>query len=142
VSASASASAVILLDTDAFSAVFRDPADHPYRSVTDGRRLIITLFTCAETLAGAAQANWGPARVARLEAALARLGIVQITMRIVRTYADVTATATRIGHPLAGPTQVTDRWIAATAIHHNLPLLTGNTRHFDDFPGLTLVTTT
>ena len=132
---------IILLDTDAFSAVFRDPADHPYHGVTEGRRLVITLFTCAETLAGATQANWGPARVARLEEALARLGVIQVTMRIVRTYAEVTATAARIGHALAGPTQVTDRWIAATAIRHQLPLLTGNTRHFDGFPGLNLVTT-
>jgi predicted nucleic acid-binding protein len=126
---SAAAGAVTLLDTAAFSAVFRDPA-------------IVTLFTCAETLAGARTGQLGSRTCRSTGSALARLGIVQITMGVVRTYAQVTATATRIGHPLAGPTQVTDRWIAATAIHHNLPLLTGNARHFNDFPALTLVATT
>jgi len=32
-----------------------------------------------------------------------------------------------------------DRWIAATALHYHVPLLTGNRRHFQDFPGLRLV---
>ena len=33
-----------------------------------------------------------------------------------------------------------DRWIAACAIHHRLPLLTNNARHFRGITGLTVIT--
>lgn len=33
-----------------------------------------------------------------------------------------------------------DRWIAACAIHHKLPLVTNNAAHFRGIAGLTLIT--
>lgn len=32
-----------------------------------------------------------------------------------------------------------DAWIASTALRHDIPLATNNTRHFEGIPGLTLV---
>ena len=33
-----------------------------------------------------------------------------------------------------------DRWIAACALHHQLPLVTNNARHFEGITGLTVIT--
>jgi tRNA(fMet)-specific endonuclease VapC len=36
--------------------------------------------------------------------------------------------------------QTNDLWVCTTAVYHNAPLLTANLRHFENFPGLTLLT--
>jgi len=37
------------------------------------------------------------------------------------------------------PRQDNDLWIAATALRHEIPLVTHNRRDFEDIPGLTLI---
>lgn len=47
--------------------------------------------------------------------------------------------AQHAGHPLGQNSQTNDLWICATAIYHNAPLLTLNRRHFENFPGLVIL---
>jgi tRNA(fMet)-specific endonuclease VapC len=49
------------------------------------------------------------------------------------------AQARKASHALGADTQANDLWICATAIYHDAPLLTANRRHFEDFPGLSLL---
>jgi predicted nucleic acid-binding protein len=57
-----------------------------------------------------------------------------------RTCAQLRAVAVRLGHPLGHRANANDLWIAACAVHHGLPLVTGNPRHFAGLPGLTVLT--
>ncbi len=130
----------VLLDTDVFSVLFRGgPAAVGYRRVLVGSQVLISVFTQAEVLAGAELRGWGAGRLARLEEALASVITLELSDGVVRRYANVVAVATRTGHPLQGATQVVDRWIAASALEYEVPLLTGNRRHFDSLPGLTVL---
>jgi tRNA(fMet)-specific endonuclease VapC len=49
------------------------------------------------------------------------------------------AQAVKSGHPLGANTQANDLWVCAIAMYHDAPLLTANRRHFEDFPGLSLL---
>lgn len=42
------------------------------------------------------------------------------------------------GHPLGQPEHSNDAWIAATAVAHGVPLVTGNRRHFVGARNLTV----
>ena len=37
------------------------------------------------------------------------------------------------------PMSLQDSWIAATAIRHTMPLVTHNRKHFENVPGLTVI---
>jgi len=95
--------------------------------------------TVAELLFGAAKAGWGVERLLRLEAALGGVTVLLPDMALVRTCGWLRAEAVRLGHPLGDRANANDLWIAACAVHHRLPLVTGNVRHFDGLPWLTLL---
>lgn len=50
-------------------------------------------------------------------------------------WAQITADCARRGHPK----QDNDLWIAATALRHDIPLVTHNRRDFEDVVGLTVI---
>jgi len=130
----------VLLDTDVFSALlFGGPDATRYDTAISGRETLLSSFSQGEVLAGAAMREWGPRRLDELEGLLDRMVLLEVTADVVRGYASIRAEAKRIGHPLDGPSQLIDRWIAATALAYRVPLLTGNRKHFDGFPGLELV---
>jgi len=130
----------VLLDTDVFSSLlFGGPDATWYDTAVAGREMLLSAFSHGEVLAGAAMREWGPRRMDELEGLLGRMVLLEVTEDVVRSYASVRAEAKRIGHPLHGPSQLIDRWIAATALAYQVPLLTGNRKHFDGFPGLELV---
>lgn len=102
-------------------------------------RSAVAFPTVAELLFGAAKAEWGPPRLARLDAALADVTILLPDEGLVRACARLRADAARLGHPLAHRANANDLWIAACAVHHRLPLVTGNMRHFAGLPCLVVL---
>ena len=129
----------LVLDTDVFSELteLRPRADHFARLI--GRVETALAFpTVAELYHGAVKARWGEARIARLENELDRYGVLWPTEELLRLCGTMRAEAARLGHPLGQPEHANDLWIAACAIHYGVPLLTGNTRHFQGLPGLEL----
>lgn len=145
----ASAEQAVLLDTDVFSALYatsreialkqRPPVDS-WRAALTGSRPLIAFQTRAELLAGAYLANWGARRLNELHAQLDRTPTVDEDVDVIEAYARLLADSQKIGHPLGDArNHVGDRWIAACAIAKGLPLLTGNRRHFENAPGLSLV---
>ncbi|WP_433675682.1 PIN domain-containing protein [Microbacterium gorillae] len=140
---------VALLDTDVYSALFITPAGvvarqgHPvaaWRLALAGSRPVISFQTRAEVLAGALLAGWGQKRLDQTRAQLDATPTVDEDVDVVDAYSRLLADARSLGHPLGtAKDHVGDRWIAACAIAKQLPLLTGNTKHFRGAPGLELI---
>jgi tRNA(fMet)-specific endonuclease VapC len=65
---------------------------------------------------------------------LADIDILPVTLTIARRFAAIRGELRRAGNLILDM----DLLIAATAIEHDLTLVTGNRRHFDRIPGLTL----
>ena len=78
----------------------------------------------------------------RNKAELERLkkGLAQQGTRILPVTEAISEQAARLidQHTLASGLQLGDALIAATALEHHLPLLTGNTKHFAPIPELTI----
>lgn len=139
----------ILLDTDVFSALYVTPPEivarqgHPvgdWTAVLTGQRPMISFQTRAEALSGALRANWGKKRMDGLTRKLDSTPTIDEDRDVVDAYARLLADAQRAGHPFGTPKQhVGDRWIAACAIAKQVPLLTGNLKHFANAPGLELL---
>ncbi len=106
-----------------------------------GRRPLISFQTRAEVLSGAYLAGWGEKRLEALFAILDAMPTIDEDRAVVEAYARLLAAAQKAGHPFGNNAHhVGDRWIAACAIAKDVPLLTGNHKHFDGAPGLTLLT--
>lgn len=99
--------------------------------------LAISAMSAGELLHGCWRADT-PARRARreefVEAVLAAVPVVAITLTIMRVFAEVDARLRAAGSRL--PTS--DLLIAATALARGDDVVTGNVRHFDRVPGLTV----
>lgn len=93
-------------------------------------RPAIAFVTAAELRFGAAKAGWRGNRLVRQDAVLADLPVIHSDDDLIRTYAWLRAEAVRRGHPLGQGANANDLWIAACAVRHRLPLVTGNERHF------------
>lgn len=74
-----------------------------------------------------------------LEAALRRYVIAPYDQELARRWGRLKAQAQNAGHPLGQTAQTNDLWVCATAIYHSAPLLTLNRRHFEGFPGLSVL---
>lgn len=120
-----------MLDTDVWSALFvttarRDGRADRWRRALTGVDIVIATQTRAESLAGALAARWGPARIVQLRAQLAATATVPADDAVVEAYAWLTADCRQAGHPLYQRVRAADRWVAATAITTDLPLLSGD----------------
>lgn len=102
------------------------------RGVTDD--VIISVITVSELLHGVHRAE-GAVRARRLafvEHLLSALPAIPIREPIARMHAQLWAELAARGQMIG----VHDLWIAATALSHDLPLVTGNAREFERVPGL------
>lgn len=99
--------------------------------------LAISAMSAGELLHGCWRAD-SPARRARreefVEAVLSALPVIALTLPIMRVFAEVDARLSASGSKL--PTS--DLLIASTALWRGDEVVTGNTRHFDKIPGLTV----
>jgi predicted nucleic acid-binding protein len=128
-----------LLDTDVLSCLLdRRPEALEFRAAMEGKVQCTSFVTVAELLFGAFRRNWGPARLAPLWNALARLEVLHSTDEVVLAHARLVADCEALGHPLGAKKHRADAWIAAICITHDIPLLTRNTRHFVGTPSLVL----
>jgi predicted nucleic acid-binding protein len=74
-----------------------------------------------------------------LEEAVRRFVIPPYNDELAKLWGVLKAQAMNCGHPLGAATQTNDLWVCATAIYNDAPLLTGYRRHFENFPGLSLL---
>lgn len=134
-------SASVVADTMVVSALVnagRDPgAATRYRSVIDGRSVVVSFVTITEMRFGAIKAGWGEIRRRSLERVLARLVVVQPDDDLMLTCAELRASCLAAGHALGQKVHEADRWIAATAIALGVELISGDAV-FENVAGLVL----
>jgi len=126
----------VLFDTDAISETMRR---RPLRSFIDWLRFLPSSeqFTSAvvigELLKGAYGAtSRGSDLEGRIEQLIGRVGVLPFDVGVARVFAALAVRLDEGGEPL----DTADLQIAATALHHDLELVTGNVRHFERVPGL------
>lgn len=92
----------------------------------------MSFMTLAELHGWAVERNWGAAKLAELRKKLQSFMTLHSD--------DETAERYGIVRNVRGfPVNVGDAWVAATALRHGIPLVTHNRKHFEQIPGLTVV---
>jgi tRNA(fMet)-specific endonuclease VapC len=124
-----------IVDTDVVSMLFRsDSRARKFRDYLTGCLLGISFMTLAELERWSLERNWGPVRKADLERNLERYTVLPVSRELCIRWAEVTFAAKRRGRPI----QTADAWIAATAIHYEVPLITGNSSDYSMIDGLSV----
>ena len=126
----------VVLDTDVLSFIFKeDTRGNLYLPHLDGKLTIISFMTLAETDRWAIERNWGPTKRKQMAEFLRQFVVSPFSRNVCLRWAEAMDSARRNGRPI----QTADGWVAATALVHNLPVLTHNKRHFVGVDGLTVV---
>ncbi len=94
-----------------------------YRPLIEGRPAVISFVTVAELEYGARLVGWGPDRLQRLEYEIARAEIVWPGPHLTDAYATLRAWCVKTGHGLGQKHHEADRWVAATAVWLQVPLV-------------------
>jgi tRNA(fMet)-specific endonuclease VapC len=125
----------ILVDTDVISFALRhDTRAGLFLPLLSGKQLCVSFMTLAELDYWALRRRWGSARRGDLVRYLEGVAVLPCDEVLCHTWAEVTFRAERGGRPIS----CADAWIAATALHYSLPLVTNNAGHFADITGLTV----
>jgi tRNA(fMet)-specific endonuclease VapC len=128
----------VIVDTDVFSYLYkRDTRADVYRRHLTGKTLALTFITVGELFAWADIRTWGERRRADLESRLRSVVIIPFDLDICREYGKLCNLKTAEGSAIN--IAANDRWIAACALRHDLPLVTNNRRHFEGIPHLKLL---
>ncbi len=102
-----------------------------------GNQVFFAASTVAELRFGALLAEWGEARRSRLEQAIETTTVIPVSDALLTTLAELRFACRRLGHPLADPVHANDLWIAVSAVHTGLILVTAD-RVSEGVPGLEL----
>ncbi len=116
----------------------RDPVTAAgYRRLVAGRSVVISFATVTELRYGALKAGWGELRRRGLERTVAPLVVVQPDDELMTVCAELRDRCERRGLALGQKIHEADRWIAATAVHLGLDLVSDDAV-FQDVEGLTV----
>jgi predicted nucleic acid-binding protein len=128
----------VVADTDAVSFVLKqDPVRGPrYARHFAGRNVVLPFSVVAELRLWAEVRNWGARRQAALAYTLRGCLIHYPDDRTCTLWASLVAAVRRGGRQITA----NDAWIAATAIHLGVPLVTHNAGHYRGVPDLQVVT--
>jgi tRNA(fMet)-specific endonuclease VapC len=128
--------AIRVIDTDVWSYLYkgRDEAKL-YQSHILGNTLVISFQTQAELLRWAVAADWGQRRRQDLESRLQEYAVEHSSDILSLRWAEAMDSARCNGRPISAA----DAWIAATALHLGVPLITHNKAHFVGVDGLNLI---
>lgn len=111
----------VLLDTMVASAIIKkSDLQTLYKPHIEGRLSAISFQTVAELWKWAEKNNWGEQRRKELEAWFRRFLVLPYDFEVAKLWASVCVHCERKGRRLSAQ----DAWIVATALQHNLLLLT------------------
>ena len=123
-----------LLDTDTCSHHFRGSQSVTERAAIHAEELHLSTVTLAELLTWTLRTNAAPKWHRLLLRFLDAVEVLQVTPEIAERCGQIRAEMYDQGHAVP----IADMLIAATALVHNLTLVTHNTKHFAAVPGLKL----
>ena len=127
----------VVVDTDVVSFLFKaDTRADLYRPHLTGKTLIVSFMTVAELERWAIARRWGEKRKRRMEAHLGKFLVQHSNRPLCVKWAEATQGAEAANRPI----RAADAWIAATALLHNIPLVTHNAKDYAGVPGLTVIT--
>ncbi len=112
-----------------------------YRELIADRPVLVAFQTVTELRYGALRAGWGELRRRRLERRIAELAIVQPDDAMIALCAELRFRCQQAGHALSDKLHDDDRWIAATVLRLEIPLVSHD-GVFGATPGLGLITAT
>src|SRR4029077_13260854 len=125
-----------VVDTDVVSMLFKgDTRALAYRSHVTGRLLGISFMTLAELERWSLERAWGLRRKIELAQHLTRSAILPVSRELCGRWAEVSFAAKSKGRPI----QTADAWIAASALHYQVPLITNNRSDYSVVDGLVLL---
>lgn len=129
---------LILLDTNIVSFLFKgDSRAGLYTGHLQGQQLAISFMTVAELYQWAAVRRWSAYRISQLERTLREnYAILAFDIALCQLWGQVRARRRAKGKPISPE----DAWIAATALHYNIPLVTHNPTDFEEITGLKIIT--
>jgi len=121
-----------LIDTCVVSYLFKKHslAQH-YRPLLKGKLLYLSFMTIAELYRWAVGRTWGEKKINKLQKMIQGYVVLPSDNEICWQWAKINSIK---GYPMS----VGDAWIAATALHYNMPLITHNAKHFEHLKGLGL----
>jgi predicted nucleic acid-binding protein len=128
----------ILLDTDVFSFLMKgtDTRAELYRPHVKGKTIALSFVTVGELFAWGVHKNWGAQKFADLEQRIKAAVVVPYDLDLCRQFGRLKAERAKAGREVPA----NDLWIAACAVRHSIPLVSHNSKHFREIPGLTLIT--
>lgn len=127
----------VLIDTNVVSYILKgDSLGMLYAPHLRGVVSAVSFITVGELYFWAEISNWGPERRNDLDARLRGFLVIAFEHEIARIYGAVMAERRRLGRPISP----SDAWIAASALRHDIPLVTHNARDFTQISGLTVIT--
>lgn len=130
----------VVVDTGVFSAALsrrRRPQFDAQVQQLPGNQLFLAAVTVAELRYGALVAGWSEQRRQGLEHAIAAATVIPVSDKLLTTMAQTRHACRLAGHPLADRIHANDLWVAASAIHLGVALVTAD-RIFESTPSLTL----
>jgi tRNA(fMet)-specific endonuclease VapC len=101
-------------------------------------RIYASVVTISELLTGVLRADTEARRLRRsdfVEAIITSVGVVDFTLNMARRHAEIHADLAKKGQMIGAH----DLIIAATASHHDMPVLTENVGEFSRVPGLRVI---
>ena len=117
----------VVLDTDAFSHLYitekRSVQRQELQDRLVGRRPVIATQTRAELLAWPQLRCWGERRASDLQGKVEALPTIPVSIGVVNAYVALQVACVRSGHALGQKEHTGDRWVAATAIALDRPLM-------------------
>jgi len=126
-----------IIDTYVVSMLFKgDSRAELSRVHISGRLLGISFMTLAELERSQLERGWGTIRKTALAGHLAKYTVLPVSREICKKWAEVSWIARRKGRPI----QTADAWIAACALHYQVPLITNNSSDYTMVDNLHLLT--
>lgn len=127
---------LLLVDTDIASFVFKgSDYANPYLPLLSDQELVLSFMTVAELFQWAILRQWGDRRLSQLEQYLSNYLVIPVDQPLCREWAKVRSDRQSAGRPISSQ----DAWIAATALRHDLPLITHNSKDFVGISNLRLI---
>ena len=127
----------VLLDTDVYSYLTKtgDTRGAVYRPHVEGKTICVSFITVGEILYGAKKKKWSETKIEDAKQKLKSVVIVPYDYELCVRYGELKAALESGGITVA----LHDLWIAACALRHSIPLMSNNRRHFENIPGLELI---